>query len=151
VKPTVLFICTGNYYRSRFAEALFNHFANAQGMKWRAISRGLAISPANESALSPIAQIGLDKRNISSKNTSGEPRELKARDLVKAKLIIAVDEIEHKPMISREHPGWIGDIIYWNVRDVSYCLPDQALSSIEKHVLQLLGTLRISGAGSFQQ
>ncbi|MBA4192619.1 MAG: low molecular weight phosphatase family protein, partial [Planctomycetaceae bacterium] len=40
---TVLFLCTGNYYRSRHAEAVFNHHATAAGLNWRATSRGLAI------------------------------------------------------------------------------------------------------------
>ena len=39
----VLFVCTGNYYRSRFAEAVFNHLAAARGLPWRAVSRGLAV------------------------------------------------------------------------------------------------------------
>ena len=43
VDQTILFICTGNYYRSRFAEAFFNHHAEVRGLCWRAISRGLAI------------------------------------------------------------------------------------------------------------
>jgi hypothetical protein len=41
---TVLFLCTGNYYRSRFAEALFNSVAGKMGLPWRASSRGLAPS-----------------------------------------------------------------------------------------------------------
>jgi len=37
---TVLFLCTGNYYRSRHAEAVFNHHAERLGLGWRAVSRG---------------------------------------------------------------------------------------------------------------
>jgi hypothetical protein len=39
----VLFLCTGNYYRSRFAEELFNHHAEHAGLAWIAESRGLAL------------------------------------------------------------------------------------------------------------
>jgi protein-tyrosine-phosphatase len=40
-EKTVLFLCTGNYYRSRFAEALFNSVAGKMGLPCRASSRGL--------------------------------------------------------------------------------------------------------------
>ena len=40
---TVLFLCTGNYYRSRFAEILFNSVAGKMGLAWQASSRGLAL------------------------------------------------------------------------------------------------------------
>ena len=39
----LLFLCTGNYYRSRFAEILFNSVAGKMGLSWKASSRGLAI------------------------------------------------------------------------------------------------------------
>ena len=42
-EKTVLFLCTGNYYRSRFAEVLFNSVAGRTGLSWRASSRGLAL------------------------------------------------------------------------------------------------------------
>ena len=42
-EKTVLFLCTGNYYRSRFAEVLFNSAAGRMGLPWRALSRGLAV------------------------------------------------------------------------------------------------------------
>ena len=34
----VLFLCTGNYYRSRYAEELFNHLARGENLPWRASS-----------------------------------------------------------------------------------------------------------------
>ena len=42
-QKTVLFLCTGNYYRSRFAEVLFNSLADKMKLPWRATSRGLAL------------------------------------------------------------------------------------------------------------
>jgi protein-tyrosine-phosphatase len=42
-EKTVLFLCTGNYYRSRFAEVLFNSVAGKLGLSWVASSRGLAL------------------------------------------------------------------------------------------------------------
>jgi protein-tyrosine-phosphatase len=33
---TLLFLCTGNYYRSRYAEELFNHHAARGGLLWQA-------------------------------------------------------------------------------------------------------------------
>ena len=40
---TILFLCTGNYYRSRLAEVLFNSVAGKMGLPWQASSRGLAL------------------------------------------------------------------------------------------------------------
>jgi len=37
----VLFLCTGNYYRSRLAEILFNHLAKERTLDWHADSSGL--------------------------------------------------------------------------------------------------------------
>lgn len=40
---TVLFLCTGNYYRSRYAEVLFNSVVGKMNLPWMASSRGLAL------------------------------------------------------------------------------------------------------------
>jgi protein-tyrosine-phosphatase len=39
----VLFLCTGNYYRSRFAEETFNFLAPVECPGWTAVSRGIAL------------------------------------------------------------------------------------------------------------
>jgi len=41
--PIVLFLCTGNSYRKRFAEILFNSVAGKMGLSWQASSGGLAL------------------------------------------------------------------------------------------------------------
>lgn len=45
-EPTnqVLFLCTGNYYRSRFAEALFNYRTTTELLAWSAFRE---VSPWN--------------------------------------------------------------------------------------------------------
>src|SRR6202162_592262 len=63
---TVLFLCTGNYYRSRFAEVLFNSVAGKMGLPWRAFSRGLAlergvnnVGPVAVSAVQALEVLGV--------------------------------------------------------------------------------------------
>ena len=44
---TVVFVCTGNFYRSRFSEYLFNALVKRHGLPWRATSRGLRAKMAD--------------------------------------------------------------------------------------------------------
>ena len=48
----ILFLCTGNYYRSRFAEIFFNWHAEQRVLAWRAESRGLALDASNVGPIS---------------------------------------------------------------------------------------------------
>ena len=48
---TVLFLCTGNYYRSRFAGHVFNDRARKGGIAWLADSRGLALDETEHRSL----------------------------------------------------------------------------------------------------
>ena len=60
----VLFLCSGNYYRSRLAEILFNHEAAAAGIPWVADSRGMLaageLKGLSEHAASYLKLAGLD-------------------------------------------------------------------------------------------
>src|SRR5438445_3502153 len=65
-EKTVLFLCTGNYYRSRFAEILFNSVARRMGLPWQASSRGLAlergannVGPMALSAIAALEALGV--------------------------------------------------------------------------------------------
>jgi len=65
---TVLFLCTGNYYRSRYAEILFNAKAKEMGLEWNAVSRGLAPDPRNPGPMSSDSISALQKQNIVNDN-----------------------------------------------------------------------------------
>ncbi|MEM0895479.1 MAG: low molecular weight phosphatase family protein [Verrucomicrobiota bacterium] len=137
----VLFICTGNYYRSRFAEAMFNHEADKQGLEWSAFSRGLRIHLAPDE-ISPFTEQALIERDIPRACTAVEPRALHEPDLVSASLVIALKQSEHLPMMLSDFPDWAARISYWAVHDLDVETHDVALPQIEDLVNELIGNLR---------
>src|SRR5215467_377988 len=99
----VLFLCTGNYYRSRYAEELFNHLAKAEGVPWRAFSRGVAErgSPDNVGPMSRFAREALEAKEIAPEGSMRDPRPCVLADFSGAQLVIALKEAEHRSMIER--------------------------------------------------
>ena len=140
----ILFLCTGNYYRSRFAEHLFNHHAAVYQVPWRAFSRGLAIEMLEEDA-GPISQNTLKAlvaRGIPLEEVRS-PIALAEQDLIAARHIIALKHAEHHPLMTRKFPDWSERIEYWHVHDIDYAAPEEALPQIEHAVLALLERLAI--------
>ncbi len=136
----VLFICTGNYYRSRFAEALFNAQAETRGLPWRAFSRGF-LPEWNPPGISPHTLRELEARRIPLRHTDQLQHLLTRQDLEAADLIIAVKEAEHRPLMRERFPDWESKITYWHVHDLDVFLPHEAFSGLEAHVLALLDEL----------
>jgi protein-tyrosine phosphatase len=138
--PEILFICTGNYYRSRFAEALFNHEAARRGLTWSAFSRGLAIHLAPP-GLSPHTTAELQRRSILFTQTGAEPVQVAEADFRRARRVIALKEEEHRPMMNRLHPAWADRIDYWTISDLDFAPPEVALAAIAANVSTLLAEL----------
>lgn len=136
----LLFICTGNYYRSRFAEAVFNYHASARELPWRATSRGLAVGPT-PFPLSPFASERLRELGIPLFHTGPAPVRLSEADLERADRSIALQEREHRPMIARLFPAWVERIRFWDIDDVDRSPSGIALPKIERHILFLLEEL----------
>ncbi len=136
----VLFICTGNYYRSRFAEAVFNHHAAARALPWAATSRGLEVQRA-EGDLSVLIVDALFARGIPRECTGHTRTPLQLSDLEDAIHRIALDRTEHLPLVQQYFPDWEAQIHFWEVPDADVTAPEEALPAIEAQVLSLLACL----------
>ena len=143
----VLFLCTGNYYRSRYAEILFNSLVSEIGLDWQAMSRGLAletgvnnIGPMNRDAIERLKNQG-----IQTDEYNRAPIQLQEYDLDQAELIIALDEAEHRPYLQERFPDWPNKIEYWHIQDLGYLPAEAALSEIEKEVAHLAQRLSNNG------
>ena len=80
VRKTVLFLCSGNYYRSRFAEYYFQHLAIQSRIPWKAKSRGLQIPGGLEGPLSQYTREECERLEILPPAIR-EPLTLTAADL----------------------------------------------------------------------
>jgi protein-tyrosine phosphatase len=138
--PRVLFICTGNYYRSRFAEAVFNYHAEQRQMPWTAFSRGLAVHLV-EGDLSTFTAEALNTRQIELRHTGAGRAQLSEKDLLESNYRIAMDRSEHFRMMLNQFPVWADQIDYWDVSDLPYRSSIDALPEIELNVIQLLETV----------
>jgi protein-tyrosine phosphatase len=140
---TVLFLCTGNYYRSRFVEMLFNSLASRSGLDWTAISRGIAteLGFRNIGPISPHALERLQARGIEIGQEIRHPIQLEERDLSQADLIIALNEPEHRPYLETRLPEWAERVEYWHVPDLDAMSADEALLEMEREVRSLIRKL----------
>lgn len=139
---TVLFLCSGNYYRSRFAEILFNHLANEHGLHAIADSRGLRLSVGNVGPISSHAIDELTKRDIPFDIDQRFPLLLTTSDLEAADLVIAVKAAEHRPMIAEQYPDWLDRIEYWHIHDVGDEPAETALARLDQDVRALIQRLK---------
>jgi protein-tyrosine phosphatase len=141
MKPkNILFLCTGNYYRSRFAELLFNHLAQQHDLKWQATSRGLALELGvnNVGSISQHTLAGLAARAIALEVQTRYPLALNESDLEDAHHIVAVNRDEHLPILERKFPLCVKQVEFWHVRDLDFAMPEEALAQLERNVRGLI-------------
>lgn len=140
----ILFLCTGNYYRSRFAEELFNHLARQAGLAWSAESAALALEKGsyNVGPISRHTLAALEAREIEPRAASRMPRQVCERDLESADLVIALKEAEHRSYLAIKFPGWPDRVKYWHVHDLDQASAEQAMTEIEGLVVHLVQGLR---------
>jgi len=139
----VLFLCTGNYYRSRIAEVLFNSVAVKVGLSWKASSRGLAlergvnnVGPMAVSAITALEALGVRAPDAVARF----PVQVTINDFEGADRIIALKHAEHLPLLQERFPAWVEKVEFWHVDDAP-----KVLGLIEREVMGLVA--RILGGG----
>ncbi|MCB0640762.1 MAG: hypothetical protein KDC44_03945 [Phaeodactylibacter sp.] len=140
----ILFICTGNYYRSRFCELFFNHLVADSDLAFRAFSRGLRVLETKTINSGPISRHTinyLSHLRIEPQEDFRYPIQMEEEDLLKASMIIALDKEEHYPMVQDQYPDWLERIDFWSFPDDYIVQADQVLPRMEERVRDLIISL----------
>ncbi|HRD66812.1 MAG TPA: low molecular weight phosphatase family protein [Candidatus Competibacter sp.] len=145
----ILFLCTGNYYRSRFCEEYFNHRAKHRDLLWRADSRGLAPDVTvfrNPGPLSPQTLEGLRALGVDLDGDLRYPLPARLIDFARADRAIALSRCEHGPMVESFFPEHERAVEYWEVGDVEIESPASAIEKMIELTDRLVDEIR-SGCG----
>ena len=145
---TVMFLCTNNYHRSRFAEMLFNALAKEANLDWTACSRGLIVrfSPSSADPISIRALEGLAVRRIPIDAPIHFPTQVQDEDFEQADVVIALKETEHRLYLERRFPMWADKVEYWETGGMGFASTSGALADIEVGIRALISRLSQSDA-----
>ena len=148
---TVLFLCTGNYYRSRYAEVRFNALAEERGLAWRAASRGLDVDFEQKHNIGPLSPDAVARLTalalIDQPAATRMPRALEPADLEAAGRVIALQRDEHYPMMVEAFPDWAERVEYWDVHDRPPGEDYDPMQDVEGKLDTLIGELSADPAG----
>lgn len=139
----ILFLCSGNFYRSRFAELLFNHLAAESGLALHADSAGLWPNCwiHNTGPISAHSVAALQRLGVVLPGVHRPPRDVLDAEIRPAWLTIAMKEAEHRPIVAARFPSLLDRVEYWHVHDLEDAPPDEALPLIEANVRELVTRL----------
>ncbi len=140
----LMFICTGNFYRSRFAEHRFEQLGAEIGLDWTAKSRGMrGWDTGARGRMSPHSVEYLGELGVAVPFELRSPMLATPTDIEAATRIIALDEIDHRPLVEQYLPKFADRIEYWHIPDVDRVDPSDALPAIEAQVQALIAELAL--------
>jgi protein-tyrosine phosphatase len=142
----ILFLCTGNYYRSRYAEFFFNHQAVLRDLPWRAESRGLRLSGLNPGPISRHTVARMRAVGITG-DEDRMPCAVRQEDFAAADHVVAVKRTEHEPLVEARFLDWLARVEFWEVHDIDCATPEVAMPHLEREILELIDRLAASTDG----
>jgi len=126
----ILFVCSGNAYRSPVAEALLRKLRPEIDVDSAGIDPAIPISEAAKSYLG---------RENATKHLKQAPEDLNKKKLGEYDLIVAMKQ-EHKDVILSRCPECAGRTVVWNIDD-PYFLPHGYTEKIFKQIKGKVGEL----------
>ncbi len=132
----ILFLCSGNYYRSRFAEEVFNCKVRAALYDWRADSRGLRLNPNNIGPIADVVLRRLARLEVKPINGGRAPEAVREA--------IAMSRLDHYPLMREMFPTYADQITYWDVEDTGRMQPDVAFRRMELLMDQLIDDVHLT-------
>ena len=133
----VLFVCTANIHRSRFAEEVFNHFSEKNNKGVAAFSAGLRVGDYNFRKIYYPALDNLEKFNILPKRAEELSVHIKNIDLDQYDRLICMDKNEHKPMVLPDPQLSAFKFEYWDITDMPKVHSNISLPKCYKQVESL--------------
>ena len=149
------FVCSGNLYRSRYAEAWFNYLSiTHERHDLRGFSRGIAVQPTEDyrqgeifTRRIPLAKPTYDRmlaKNIPFCLIGPTNQALSDGDCAAAEVILLMNRVEHLPVIERDYPAYLDRVDSYDIGgqeyapSTGYCGPEwddeDALTAIERLV-----------------
>ncbi len=142
---TVLFLCTGNYYRSRFAEEYFNHHAAQRGLDWKAESKGIQRSFEGNGNVGPMSVHTIEALAALAITPAGAermPLRVETDDFNAYSRVIAVSKDEHEPMLAEHWPASVtASVAFFDVEDLHIEGSNTAIPRLQSHLDTLLASL----------
>jgi protein-tyrosine phosphatase len=129
----VLFVCSGNAYRSPLAEALLKKFKPEIDVDSAGVH---AVIPISEAAKKYLA------RENAEKYLKNAPEGLDSKKLGEYNLIVAMESI-HKDAVLSKCPECADKIVVWNIDD-PYFLPHEHAEKIFRQIRQKVRELAVS-------
>lgn len=143
----ILFLCTGNYYRSRFSEEYFNAYAEQKKLDWVADSMGLQRDFTGNGNIGPIAENTLNwlsELDIKAKNATRMPKHIYVENFSEFDRVIAVSADEHKPMLEEHFSVSIFENVeYFDVEDLHIEGPETAIPRLILHLDRLINDITL--------
>ncbi len=109
-------------------------------------SAALALERGKENygPISWYAVDALQNKGLTLGDDIRNPKAVSLMDLESAHMIIAMDKVEHHPIVTERHPEWLERMYFWDVADIAFVEPVEALAKIERLVDALVKRLSSS-------
>lgn len=133
-QKSVLFVCTGNFYRSRFSEIYFRNLCENFNLNIEVFSVGFEVykmsnkGPISKYTAEYLQELGIDfiKDRF--------PIQLEKEHFHHYDRIIAMDEKEHKPMSQIYFPEFSDRLEYWRFEDIQFIDPYTVLPKLKARI-----------------